>query len=187
MSFNIRRGTAADLDALEELYGEVCDHMAATVNFCGWKRDVYPARQDAEAGIREGGLFLAEAEGEAAGSFILSSRQEDAYRDVNWPSDLPEGDVLVIYTFTVHPRYRGRGVGRAMLDFAVRYAAAQGVRALRLDVYEKNLPAIRLYESAGFRYAGTVSLGLEDIGLDRFRLYEKMPEAPAQQRDSACY
>ena len=28
--------------------------------------------------------------------------------------------------------------------------------------------------TAGFRYAGTVSLGLEDIGLDWFRLYEKM-------------
>lgn len=63
MSLNIRRGTPEDLDALEELYGEVCDHMAVTVNYCGWKRDVYPARQDAEVGIREGGLFLAEEDG----------------------------------------------------------------------------------------------------------------------------
>ena len=142
MSFIIRKGTAGDLDMIERLYGEVCDHMAATVNYCGWKRDVYPARQDAEAGIGEGALFLAEADGEAAGSFILRPKQEDAYTDD--------------------------------LEFAARYAAEQGAKALRLDVYEGNLPAIRLYESAGFRYAGTVSLGLEDIGLDWFRLYEKM-------------
>ena len=58
MSMIIRKGTAEDLDAVEKLYGEVCGHMAATVNYCGWKRDVYPARQDAEAGIREGTLFL---------------------------------------------------------------------------------------------------------------------------------
>ena len=58
MSMIIRKGTAEDLDAVEKLYGEVCGHMAATVNYCGWKRDVYPARQDAEAGIRVGGTLV---------------------------------------------------------------------------------------------------------------------------------
>ena len=174
MSFIIRKGTAGDLDMIERLYGEVCDHMAATVNYCGWKRDVYPSRQDAEAGIGEGALFLAEADGEAAGSFILRPKQEDAYAGGTWQAALEERDVLTVYTFAVHPERRGQGVGRAMLEFAARYAAEQGAKALRLDVYEGNLPAIRLYESAGFRYAGSVSLGLEDIGLDWFRLYEKM-------------
>ena len=174
MSLNIRRGTPEDLDALEELYGEVCDHMAATVNYTGWRRDVYPTRQDAEAGIQEGALFLAEEGGEAAGSFILSPRQEAAYAKGNWQSGPEEQDVRAIYTFTVSPRWRGKGVGRAMLAFAARYGAEQGFKGLRLDVYEGNLPAIRLYESAGFRYAGIVSLGLEEFGLDWFRLYEKM-------------
>ena len=73
MSLIIRKGAAEDLDAVEKLYGEVCDHMAATVNYTGWRRDIYPARQDAEAGIREGTLFLAEEDGEAAGSFIPPS------------------------------------------------------------------------------------------------------------------
>lgn len=176
MSIIIRRGTPEDLDALEALYGEVCDHMAATVNYTGWKRDVYPARQDAEAGIREGTLFLAEEDGQAAGSFILSPRQEAAYAGGSWQAELEERDVRTIYTFAVSPRRRGEGVGRAMLAFAARCASEQGAKALRLDVYEKNLPARRLYESAGFRYAGDVSLGLEDIGLDRFRLYEKLLE-----------
>ncbi len=174
MSLLIRRGTPEDLDALENLYGEVCVHMAAAINYAGWKRDVYPARQDAEEGIREGTLFLAEEDGAAAGSFILRPRQEAAYAGADWGADLAEEEVLTVYTFAVHPLRRRRGVGRAMLAYADRYALERGVRALRLDVYEKNLPAIRLYESAGFRYAGTVSLGLEDIGLDRFRLYERL-------------
>lgn len=174
MSLIIRRGMPEDLDALENLYGEVCDHMAATVNYTGWKRDVYPARQDAEAGIREGGIYLAEENGEVAGSFILSPKQEAAYAGAHWQAELEERDVRTIYTFAVSPQWRRKGVGRAMLACAARYAAEQGAKALRLDVYEKNLPARRLYESAGFRYAATVSLGLEDIGLDWFRLYEKL-------------
>lgn len=174
MDLIIRRGTPEDLDALEDLYGEVCSHMAATVNYTGWERDVYPARRDAEAGIREGTLFLAEGDGGLAGSFILSPRQEDAYAGVTWGMELEERAVRTVYTFTVSPRRRGKGVGRAMLAYAARCAGEQGARALRLDVYEKNLPAIRLYESAGFRYVDTVSLGLEEIGLDLFRLYEML-------------
>lgn len=174
MSLIIRQGTPEDLDALEKLYGEVCGHMAATVNYTGWKQDVYPARRDAEAGIREGTLFLADGEGGPAGSFILSPRQEDAYAGAKWRMELEAREVRAVYTFTVSPRWRRKGVGRAMLAYASRCAKEQGARALRLDVYEKNLPAIRLYESAGFRYVDTVSLGLEEIGLDWFRLYEKL-------------
>ena len=64
------------------------------------------------------------------------------------------------------------------------FSRVEELKALRLDVYEGNLPAIRLYESAGFRYAGTVSLGLEDIGLDWFRLYEKMLQRHGDRRDA---
>ena len=53
MSLTIRKGTPGDLDALEQLYGEVCDHLAANINYTGWKRDIYPVRQDAEAGLQE--------------------------------------------------------------------------------------------------------------------------------------
>lgn len=41
MSMIIRKGTAEDLDAVEKLYGEVCGHMAATVNYCGWKCGIF--------------------------------------------------------------------------------------------------------------------------------------------------
>lgn len=135
MSLLIRHGTPEDLDALDALYGEVCDHMAATVNYCGWKRDVYPARQDAEAGIREGTLFLAEEDGEAAGAFILSPRQENAYKIVTWPSDLPEGgrtDRLHLYRASPASGPR-RGTGHAGLRRPVRAGARhQGPAAGRL-------------------------------------------------------
>ena len=181
MGVAIRLGAPEDLDALERLYNGVCDHMAATVNYAGWKKGVYPARRDAEEGVRERALFLAEEKGEIWGSFILRTRQEAAYAGAKWRTELEDRYVRTIYTFTVHPQRRGQGVGHAMLAFAARYAARQGARALRLDVYERNLPAIRLYESAGFQYADTVSLGLEETGLDWFRLYEmRLEQNPAE-------
>ena len=43
-----------------------------------------------------------------------------------------------------------------------------------LDVYEKNAPAIRLYEKFGFCYIDTVDLGYSDYGLEKFKLYQRI-------------
>lgn len=50
--------------------------------------------------------------------------------------------------------HRGRGIGRALLDRAACWAADAGVRKLELHVFPWNEPAIRLYESFGFRREG---------------------------------
>lgn len=48
------------------------------------------------------------------------------------------------------------------------------MKAVRLDVYEKNQPAIQLYKSFGFQYIDTVDLGYGMYGLDWFQLYQKL-------------
>jgi L-phenylalanine/L-methionine N-acetyltransferase len=50
--------------------------------------------------------------------------------------------------------WRRRGVGRALLQAAVDWARASGVRKLELHVFPHNEPAIRLYELFGFRREG---------------------------------
>ena len=50
--------------------------------------------------------------------------------------------------------WRRRGVGRALLAEAVRWAPTAGVSRIELYVYARNTPAIRLYESFGFEHEG---------------------------------
>jgi ribosomal protein S18 acetylase RimI-like enzyme len=52
------------------------------------------------------------------------------------------------------PAARGRGVGGALLEFALASAAALGIRTLHLEVEAENEPATRLYRSAGFEETG---------------------------------
>jgi RimJ/RimL family protein N-acetyltransferase len=49
---------------------------------------------------------------------------------------------------------RRAGVGRALLEAAVDWARASGVRKLELHVFPWNEPAIRLYETFGFEREG---------------------------------
>jgi RimJ/RimL family protein N-acetyltransferase len=50
--------------------------------------------------------------------------------------------------------YRRRGIGRALLQRAVEWAADSRVRKLELHVFPHNQPAIALYESFGFVQEG---------------------------------
>lgn len=58
-----------------------------------------------------------------------------------------EGEIQRI---AVLPEFRGKGRGRKLLDELVNHAKKQGAKVLALEVRESNLPARKLYISAGF-------------------------------------
>ena len=74
----------------------------------------------------------------------------------------------------MHPSFLKIGVGRVLMDFSFELAQKSSMKSIRLDVYEKNIPAILLYEKCGFEYIDTVDLELGNYGLDWFKLYEKV-------------
>ena len=174
MNITIRLGVEADTDELEQLYNSLNDHLSVTVNYPGWRKGAYPVRSTAEDGIKEGCLYVAQLDNKIIGSIILRHKPEPAYLPVRWTLPLDYEEVLVIYTFAVHPDYLGQGVGYALLDFAASFGIKSNIKALRLDVNENNIPAIRLYEKYGFHYIDTVDLGLSEYNLPWFKLYEKI-------------
>lgn len=62
----------------------------------------------------------------------------------------PRDAVAEIKRLWAIPEMRGRGVGSALLDAALRDAADLGASEVRLSVWEWREGAVRLYESRGF-------------------------------------
>lgn len=174
MEIKVRKGTRDDIARLAELYDEINDYLATTENYPGWRKGIYPTQEDAEHGVEEECLYVATYGDDIVGSVILRHKPEPAYRTVTWQVECTDDEIWVIYTFVVSPRYMGCKVGQCMIQYAQEQGKALGLKSLRLDVVDKNIPAIRLYEKMGFTYIGTVSLGLECCGLDWFKLYEKV-------------
>ena len=170
MKFIIEPGTSADIDELEKLYNELNDYLAATINYPGWIKGIYPIREDAVAGVNDNMLYVARIDGRIAGSVILNHQPEKAYENVKWKMELDYSCIFVIHTFVVHPSFLKKGVGHALMDYSLELAQSSGIKSVRLDVYEKNLPAISLYEKCGFEYVDTVDLGLGKYGLNWFKL-----------------
>jgi RimJ/RimL family protein N-acetyltransferase len=55
----------------------------------------------------------------------------------------------------VHPAHQGRGLGRALIEGALRWADAHGVHRVELFCRDDNPRGIQLYESVGFVHEGT--------------------------------
>jgi ribosomal protein S18 acetylase RimI-like enzyme len=55
-----------------------------------------------------------------------------------------------IASLSVHPEYRGRGIGQALLQASVGYLQKRGAHAAVLYVDNRNETAQRLYLQAGF-------------------------------------
>ena len=126
---------------------EVRDMLARLDAYCA---ALYPAESnhlmDIESLLQGDVLFLVarDVDGAAVGCAALVNRQE-------------YGEVKRMF---VDAEWRGRGVGRALLETLVRGARARGYRILKLGTLDDMIPAQRLYDSLGF------------TPIDRYRLDE---------------
>ena len=58
---------------------------------------------------------------------------------------------LHIHVIATHPDFRGRGLARQLLDHVIDAARRTGCSLATLEVRRSNVPAIALYERAGFK------------------------------------
>jgi [ribosomal protein S18]-alanine N-acetyltransferase len=63
-------------------------------------------------------------------------------------------DEAEILSIAIAPARRGHGLSKPLLDIHLRTLAGRAVRAVFLEVDERNTPARRLYNRAGFREVG---------------------------------
>ncbi|MFD5348530.1 GNAT family N-acetyltransferase [Streptomyces anulatus] len=70
------------------------------------------------------------------------------------------GSHIASATYMVDPARSGRGVGRALCEYSVDWARAEGYRAMQFNaVVESNTHALKLYRSIGFDVIGTLPEG----------------------------
>ena len=175
MNITVRIAEKKDVARVAAAYERLHDYLETHENHPRWKRGIYPTRANAQEGFDHAELYVAEIAGVLAGSVIYLHGQGEVYNQVNWPEEIPGDQVFVIHVLAVHPDFFGMGVGAALLNHACSIGKEQGMKAVRLDVYEENVSAIRLYEKCGFSYRGTIDLGLEErYGLKWYRVYEKL-------------
>ena len=87
--------------------------------------------------------LVAEADGELLGYSYAGVEGTD-YMSLRGPAG-------ILYDIVVDPAYRGRGVGRQLLDATLSALEARGAPRVLLSTAEQNESAQRLFDRAGFR------------------------------------
>jgi len=137
----IREATEADHDAVWDIFREVVS-----------AGDSYPFEPDMPreqalrywtgSGVR---TFVAVVDGRVVGTYILKPNQPGL------------GDHVANAAFMVGSGGRGRGVGRAMGEHALREASQGGFLAMQFNfVVSTNAGAVALWRKLGFAVVGTV-------------------------------
>lgn len=156
----LRPAVLSDLDSIEESYREHFSHEKKYGAYTVFQEGIYPTRKDAENAFQNKALYVCEEDGVVMGSFILDARQPDEYQTIDWPSHAPNDKVNVIHLLMVRPSAAGKGIGSALVHYAVELAEQRSCTVLRLDTGAQNIPAASLYKKWGFQLAATSSMNV---------------------------
>jgi ribosomal-protein-alanine N-acetyltransferase len=85
-------------------------------------------------------------------------------------------DEAHIATIAVHPDFRQRGVGKALLQTGMQAAYTEGARIFYLEVRAGNLAAQKMYANFGYEVVGRRAKYYKNNGEDALLLTLRLPE-----------
>jgi GNAT superfamily N-acetyltransferase len=143
---SIRRAAEDDLEAGVDLIGVLFEHQAATPSFSGFE---VPSREErlAEAveclGDDTWIELVAERDGRVVGWLSLYRRPDGDLR-------VPPANIDISFAATLED-VRGDGVGLALTQYALAWAAGHGCTSVTVDWRMVNLLSSRFWPRRGFR------------------------------------
>jgi GNAT superfamily N-acetyltransferase len=148
-AIEIRPVTVEDLETLIDIYLDTAVHHAAI------DPEVFhvPPRDEVAVRLRRridgrgttGEYVAAISDGEMAGSASVDLEDRPS------PGSMMRAVRAAEFGVSVIERFRGRGIGRALILHVERWAADHGIERMVLNVSEANVGAIRLYHELGYR------------------------------------
>ena len=148
---------ASAYDGISIRYARVSDaeSLIAAESVCFPPNEAEKAENVKARLLREPSLFLTAWDGDALAGFICGvPTREERFRDEFFTDPglyEPDGKNVVMLSLEVLPEYRGRGLGRRLMNGFAQRAVACGRDRLILTCHTELIP---YYESMGFVYNG---------------------------------
>jgi len=149
---NIRPCVASDAAAIESLFKEFVAYLRTVGDHNDYH---FSARQYLSDGFGEDPAFrglVAEDPSGLAGYLLFSRNYDGDYKRSFYIADL-----------YVREEYRGKGVGRMLMNGLRSIALAEGITRLSWAVHKNNMSAIRFYEGLGAQYSSDIHVMHWDI------------------------
>ena len=139
----LREARSDDFDNVSRLIRDAYQQYENFLPPEAWKYYVEDM-MDVRRRLNESQLVVAELDGQLAGTVTLYLDAAHSSQG-GWPNGWAG-----IRLLAVHPAYRSRGIGRALMEECIRQCRDQGIAAIGLHTTEMMDVARRMYERMGF-------------------------------------
>ena len=144
----IRNTTNSDTNALSELaklcFTDTFGHLYSKANLLNHLEKTCSARFFSETLLHDR-ILLAEK------TTLIGYIK---FGEVDLPIESIPKEAKEIHRLYIHPKHKGNGVGRSLMQYALEDPSLKSAEHLYLSVYEDNLPAQQFYQSYGFSVIG---------------------------------
>lgn len=168
----IKKCKEEDIVNVGAFYDRVVKHLCENVNYPKWTYKEYPSEGSVREKVEEGSQFMCLEDGEIVGAFVLNDNSQGKYENAKWSEKMKQGEYMVCHALATEPSLQGKGLGKQIVEFCIKYADEEGFLGIRLDVVPDNIPAKKLYEKCGFKYVGDVDLERNIPEIPVFSMYE---------------
>lgn len=112
-------------------------------------RDVFPESDWTVEKFVE--VFASQPQFDPEGLFFIVKGGEYVATALGWFDEVDKRDIGRVHWVGVKKEHRGQGLGKAVVLAVLHYLKGKGARKAVLDTQEYRKPAIKLYESLGFK------------------------------------
>ena len=154
--FTVRRFSKDDQESAKDLMGQLCKVTGVPFNEKRWKWGVKMRLYDA---LRKNGMLVAETTDKKLAGMIFADISID-----------PVGSSTgYIRSVVVDEAFRGQGVGKLLIQDAIKYLNEMNVDQILINVRSRTERAKGLYERMGFKEVYSVmrfGTGTGDTGME---------------------
>lgn len=150
VKIQFKQGTIENLDAVTALAGTAIVQMESQ-GIMQWD-EIYPTREDFRMDIEAGNLYIGYDREELAVIYVLNQEFDEEYKKGNWEDKTKSFRVL--HRLCVNPKYQHQGIAGLTMAHIEKSLKAQGIEAVRLDVFTQNPYALKLYDKCGYHRVG---------------------------------
>lgn len=118
----------------------------------------YPSADIIRHDINQGNGYVVTNLGDIVAFATVIFSEEPTYRTIYNGAWLTDGDYAVIHRIAVSNQYKGKGVGRNLLQSVEQMAIERQLKSVRIDTHEDNLSMQRLIRKMDYCYCGEIFL-----------------------------
>ena len=142
----IRAGNISDIDSILNITKSCAAHLVQN-GIYQWNEH-YPDKNSFVNDAENMELYVYIENEKVIACISLCNKMDEVYFPLNWKTR--NYNNLYVHRLAVHPDFQKKGVGKALMDFAEKYARKKECKSIRLDTFSVNKRNLKFYESRGY-------------------------------------